>query len=179
MTTNHYSAAKVLDELMLQLMQNGREIPAHVVEDLKAGRSLASLLQRQPDDADIAAKATIALQNVEMNLLALAQQSGGTAYADQWQRQIIGAYQTDFVPEAPTPASKFVSGVPKGQHWIRILAVELAPVSELEQLLTEAGLSAEAQEDGYLLIHGEREKISGFLKNIRQKVGKAGSKCKE
>ena len=175
---NYHSVAKILDELMLELIQRDVAIPPHVVDDLKAGRSFASIWLRQPND-EVADKAMFALQNVEMNLLSLAEINAGKENADVWQRRIIEAYQEDIKQAAPPAASKYVTGVPKGRHWIRIQAAELAVVEGLSALLDSYLLSSVAQEDGYLLIYGAKEDVSAFMKEIRQIIGKMEIKCKE
>jgi hypothetical protein len=147
----------------------------------------------------IAQKSAGVLQNAEMNLLSLAELSGGPEYADMWQRRIGAAYrrqepaapvsakmqtpvstesanmQSPVSPElaktkAPFAASRFVSGIPKTDHWIRLEKDYFATVEGAEELLFNAPLSAVEQEDGYLLIHGAKEDISGFLKEIRSRV---------
>ena len=175
--TNYHAAAKTLDELMLELIGKGMTIPTHVADDLKSGRSLSNIDQLQPGDAGIAAKIMAILQNVEMNLLSLAETGVGAEYADEWQKNIAGAYQKEHVKALP--ASKLVYGVPKGKHWVRVQMTELEAVEELETLLGEFALTALTQEDGYMLISGEKEGVYAFLKAIRQIIGKNGeSICK-
>jgi len=163
--TNYYSAAKALDELMLELIAKGIEIPLHTVEDLKTGRSLASIGLRTPDDNEIAEKANFALQNVEMNLLSYAENAIGAEYAERWQKKIIEAYQEE---NSPKFASKMVSGVPKGEYWIRVQSSDLIDHPE--------NLKTVAQDDGFTLIYGKKEIVIAFLKEIR---GKMGKKCKQ
>ena len=167
--TNHLSAAKALDELMLALIGQGAKIPAHEAEGLKAGRSLAAIHARQPDTEETAAKAAAALENVEMNLLSLAELQGGADYANAWQARIASAYQEEMVPPA---AAKMAYGVPKGVHWIRFQTAELPGDIPPESY----DLTANPQEDGYTLIYGKKESIAAFLKDIRQKLGKVGFK---
>jgi hypothetical protein len=44
----------------------------------------------------------------------------GKEYADEWQKKIIEAYADPGGKVTYTP--KFISGIPKGDHWIRIKA---------------------------------------------------------
>ena len=168
---NYLSAAKALDELMLELIGRGMEIPAHTVEDLKAGRSLAAIYARSPADEVIAAKAAAALENVEMNLLSLAEAQAGAAFADGWQARLAGAYQEE-APQIPPSAARMTPGVPKGAYWIRIQTSELAGIAPREEL----ELTLAAQEDGYTLIYGKQENVQSFLQDIRKKLGKVGFK---
>jgi len=166
---SYLNAAKVLDELMLELIARGLEIPGHVIDELKAGRSFVGISSRNPEDINIAAKAELALQNVEMNLLALAEIDAGTDYAEAWQRRVAGAYNKEFTPGAPVSGSRMVSGVPKGEHWIRVQTSELA-----DERPGDFALTAKPQDDGYTLIYGKKEDISAFLNKIRQKFRKDG-----
>jgi hypothetical protein len=166
--SNYHAAALVLDALILELIGKGIDIPGHATEELKAGRSLASIGMRQPGDADIDMKAMTALQNVEMNLLALAEAGFGAEYAEEWQKRINSAYQEKPVGTPPVTATKFISGIPKGKHWVRIKATELEAVPGYEKLLGVFSLSAVAQEEGWLLIHGRKEDVSAFLKSVRE-----------
>jgi len=176
---NCISAAKVLDELMLELMDRGVEIPGHVTDDLKSSRTLARLGSRQPDDAALETKARAALERVEFNLLSLVDLHMGTEAAEAWQIRINSAYQQEDVAEQAVPVSapRFGSGVPKGDRWVRLQSDYLDTVEDAKEMLETFSVSVLKQEDGYLLIHGRNEDISAFLKELRQKVGKLGSKC--
>ena len=175
--TNYYAAAKTLDELMLELIKNGMAIPSHVADDLKSGRSLTSIEQRQDCDVGIANKINTILERVEMNLLSLAESGVGAEYADEWQKRIAGAYCVE--PVKAPPASKMVFGVPKGKHWVRVQKTELEAVKELDALIGEYTLTALMQEDGYMLVYGEKEDVCAFLKAIRQIIGKNGESIRK
>jgi len=177
---NYQRAIKLLDELMLELFGKGVSIPAHVVEELKAGRSFANIVSRSPDDTDSAAKAAFALQNVEMNLLAIAEREVDAGYAEAWQIRIIDAYNESGVQTDTPPVAKELPKVPKGEYWIRIQMSELKPFreNELDGLLENFSLSASAQKDGYTLIYGKKENVAAFLGEIRQKYKEGEVECK-
>ncbi|MCL2508910.1 MAG: DUF2096 family protein [Oscillospiraceae bacterium] len=166
---NNLSAAKVLDELMLELLAGGMTIPAHVTDDLKAGRSFASISARSPGDADIDIKAASVLESVEMNLLALAEISGGAEYAEAWQKRIIAAYE-EAAAKIPLSAVKMVQGVPKSAYWVRVQTSWLAQAGYTDGPPESLALSAIAQEDGYTLIYGEKENVISFLKKIKERI---------
>ena len=167
---NYHSAAKVLDALMIELIQKGAEIPAHVAGDLKSGRSFAGILLRTPDDIDISAKAAFILENVEMNLLSLAEIKFGADYAETWQKAIIGAYREEAANTTPASASKAVSGVPKGEYWVRVQTSELTAFYEREpdKLPETFKLIAVEQKDGYTLIYGKKENATAFLNCMKE-----------
>ena len=166
---NNLSAAKALDALMLELIARGADIPAHVAEDLKAGRALAGMAARQPGNTEIEAQIAPMLERVEMNLLSLAEIQGGEAFAEEWQQRVAEAYRE---PAQALPAAKRVPGVPQGAGWVRIKTSELGGIAPAE----EPGLTAVEQEDGFTLIYGNKENITALLDNIRKKSGKAGFK---
>ena len=167
---NYYSAAKILDTFMIELIKKDIEIPPRVIDDLKAGRSFASILLRTPEDIDIAAKAAFALESVEMNLLSLAEIKFGLDYAEEWQKKIIAAYKEEIAGIAPASASKLVSGVPKGEHWIRVQTSELAEFYKQipDKPPEDFELTAAEQNDGYTLIYGKKENVTAFLNCVKQ-----------
>ena len=169
--TNYLAAAKVLDELLLELIEKGVAVPAQVAEELKAGRGLAGIALRGPGDVELEAKAGAVLEGVEMNLLSQAEITAGAEYADEWQRRIAAAVAAKPTSRTAGAANRMVQGVPRGEHWIRFQTSELANTDP-----AAFGLTAAAQEDGYTLLYGKQENIQTFIKNIRQKQGKVGFK---
>jgi len=189
--SNYLGMAKALDELMLELIKKDAEIPGNVTGDLRSGRSLAGIFSRQPCEGDTAIKTMSILENVEMNLLSLAETVGERDYAEKWQQKINDALMSDGAiaggaiaggasagatctdgntPSQPASAWKYNSGVPRGEYWIRVKESELEPVShELDGLLESFGLKALPQDDDYLLLYGKKENVSAFLKDIRDR----------
>jgi len=166
--------AKALEELMLELLKKGVEIPGNVADDLKSGRSLAGVNARQSCEGEASAKVMSILENVEMNLLSLAESAVGREHAEKWQQQIEDALKSDGGDSCraapPVSASKFVPGLPRGEYWIRVKESELSPVShELAGLLDGFELKSLPQDDGYLLLYGKKENVTSFLKDIRDK----------
>ena len=162
----YLGAAKVLEDLILDLREKGVDIPGHVVDSLKAGRSYASIWQRDTQDSETAMKAQSALEIVEMNLLSLAEEAVGGEYADGWQRKVAAAYQE--APEAHEKKPTFVVGVPKGDHWIRFETKDLYEIEGVERRLGERHLTARKQDDGFTLIHGKKEDVTAFMGEIRE-----------
>ena len=170
---NYLSAAKMLDDLVLVLISEGMDIPAHVVEDMKSARSLASIVARDPKDESIAVRAEAVLESVEMNLLALTEICLGSGVAESWQERVAVAYKDDTPVTAPAPG--FAAGVPKGDHWVRVQSSYMDTVDGATGLLEASGLTYTEQVDGYILIHGRKEDISALMSEIRQLVRDEGS----
>lgn len=156
---------------MVELMKKGLAIPQPVIEDLKTCRTLIKIYGTGSADPETAADAAPYLQKVEANLMVLAESSVGVEYADAWQHRIRAAYE-DNGGETDT-ASKFVSGVPKSDYWIRLKTSELNIGGEIGEMLDRLSLSAKQNDDGYLLVYGKKEDVKAFLQEVRQKVGKS------
>ena len=62
-----------------------------------------------------------------------------------------------------SPEACALVGLPRGKHWIRIQASDEIPMETVSRLADEDDLSSEIQ-NGYLLVHGEKEKIKAFVK---------------
>ena len=167
--TSYDNACKKLDELMVELLGKGFEVPQHVFEDLKSARNLIGIYRADPTELVSVMESSPYLQSVEMNLLSIAETGLGKDYADGWQRTIIAAYHEGAGGGAK--AGAFVTGIPKGDYWIRLKTSDVPLDEELEGLLGELNLSTKAPDDGYLLVHGTKDNVKIFLKEIRKKVG--------
>jgi hypothetical protein len=66
--------------------------------------------------------------------------------------------------------STFVTGVPKGAHWIRFKISDLIDDEEMDLLLEQLKLTSAMQEDGYHLIHGKEENVKAFVKEVSEKI---------
>jgi hypothetical protein len=167
---NYEHVCKILEELMVELMKKGITIPQQLIDDLKSGRTLISIYKEEPAELDRAMETTPFLQKVESNLLYLADSEIGKGYANEWQGKISRAYLAE--SERVPSISRFISGIPKGDYWVRIKTSELSIGDELSELLNQHNLSARPEKDSYLLVHGRKEDISSFLKEVRQKESK-------
>jgi len=172
---NYLEMAKALEILILELLEKGIVIPETVIDDLKQGRSLAGIQARQSCEGDTSFKAMSVLENVEMNLLSLVESATGRDNADKWQQRINDALTDDSGQECQgvrpfAPATRYNSGVPGGEYWIRVKESELSPVAqELEELLDGFELKSLPQDDGFLLLYGKKENVTSFLKDIRDR----------
>ena len=166
---NYDNACKKLDEFMVELLDKGFAVPQHLFDDLKSARNLINIYRAVPSELAQAMDSSPYLQSVEMNLLSIAETEISKDYADEWQREIIAAYQGNAAGGAKPAA--FITGVPKGDYWVRINTSEVSIGKEHEKLLAELRLQAKAQDDSYVLIHGRKDDVKIFLKEIRQKAG--------
>ena len=171
---NYDNVCKILDELMVEILNKGFTVPQHVFDDLKSARNLINIYRSSPQELGQAMESSPFLQIAEMNLLTIAETEIGKDYADSWQRQIISAYLEE-CPSGVKPMA-FVSGVPRGDHWIRLKTSDVDIDGELSALLASLGLFVKNQDDGYILIHGGKDDVKTFLKAVRRKTVEEGVK---
>ncbi len=72
--------------------------------------------------------------------------------------------------EEEAVAPRFVSGIPKGERWLRVQVSEEMPQKDIETLAEENRLSYKKQEDGYVLVYGKDEDIKSFIKRMSKKL---------
>jgi len=162
---------KTLEELIGELTRNGVTVPRELVDDLKSAKTLINIHKVDPTVLDIATEIELYLGKIESNLLYLAELDVGKEYADECLRRIYDARRRGMGEQvAVTP--RFVSGVPKGEYWIRIKASDLISEGDLGELLEKLNLSSKPQRNGYLLIHGKEENVKALIKEVGEKIGK-------
>ena len=168
---NYERLWKTLEELMVELTKKEITIPQELVDDLKSAKTLISIHKAEPTALEIATEIELYIEKVESNLLYLAESDIGKEYADECLRRISEARRKG-ISEKTTPPSRFISGVPKGEHWIRIEASDIISDEEINKLLEKLSLSSKMQDDGYLLVHGKEENVKAFIKEVSEKVKK-------
>jgi hypothetical protein len=161
----------ILEELLLKLREKGFYLPPEITEDLKTARTLITILQTNPSVSAIETEIMSYMEKVEPILLSCAERGIGKEYADSWQRKAADALAEI---EKTTPfKTRFVAGVPKNEDWLRLDTKDIMGEKDLALLLNQFQLSNKSQDDGYLLVHGEKENLKAFVREIRKKIAKA------
>ncbi len=114
------------------------------------------------------------MDKLEANLVYLAESDIGEKYAKECMSRISKA-RIKGLREKTTVKSRFVSGIPKSDHWIRIDASDLIKEEEIDTLIEKFKLSSKVQENGYLLVHGKEKNVKALIKEIGKKIGKKKS----
>ncbi|UCH01627.1 MAG: DUF2096 family protein [Candidatus Bathyarchaeota archaeon] len=160
----------VLEELIVALKGKGVVVPHELVEDLKSAQTFINIYRTEPTALEIATKIEMYLEKVEANLLYLAESDVGEEYAREYLKKVTEARMKG-LHEKTTVKPSFVSGVPKDKHWIRINVSELISVEELDALIERHSLSSKLQENGHLLVYGNKADVKEFIKAISDKIG--------
>lgn len=161
---------ELLEDMMIELKRKGVNIPANVMEDLRAAKSMIKLSCMENSRGEAIQKAEEYLSNVEVYLINEAQKTFGSETADQWLRRLEEANAE--VCEELTAENTFVTGVPRDQKWVRVEPINNLPTERIQQLAKEQNLQVKPQKDGRLVVYGQPECIKEFLKKMTAEAAK-------
>jgi len=161
---------KLLEDMMIELKKKGVAIPANVMEDLRAAKSMIKLACNENSHGEVIQKAEEYAANVEAYLINQAQETFGSDTADQWLRRLEEANAE--VCEEPKGNDKFVTGVPRDQKWVRVEPIKNLSTSRIQEIAKEQNLTVNLQKDGRLVVFGESEAIKEFLKKMTLEAAK-------
>ncbi len=160
----------VLADLLTELRKKGEAIAADVMKDLRSAKTMIQILEADPTHAENIPRVETYLENVEFQLISAAQERFGTEYVELWMKKLKDARR---IPERKETAPRFVPGVPRGKHWVRVQVSEETPESHIEKLAEENRLFFEMRDDGYVLVWGKNENIKSFVKRFAEKFRSA------
>jgi hypothetical protein len=161
------AAWKALEDLLIALKKKGVKIPANVVEDLRAARSMIELGCSESMHEEAVTKAEQYTANVETFLIGQAQEVLEPKEVDEWFKRLEAANQKTECEESETVEErKFVVGVPRGQKWIRIETDSKLPAEYVLRLAGERNLAVNKQADGRLVVYGQPGDVKAFVKQV-------------
>jgi len=166
---NYEELWKALADLLTELRRRGEAIPTETMEDLRSAKTLIQVLKANPTRTENIARIEAYLENVESYLVSAAQSKFGPEFAERWMRKISRARRKTYEEKEVNVPSRFVLGLPKGKSWVRIQVSESTPKEYVESLAEENGLSCLMQENGYMLVYGDDEKIKSLVKKMAKK----------
>ena len=158
----------VLQHLIIDLTKKGYEIPSGINPEMGLIRSSISSYKRDPSHPDLInglAKAEMALNNIQGNLLTIAEQEG-EEYVDSWLDLLKQAMQGNEVFEFAKSTSKFLVNTPPGLTTGRInLKVPLAE-ERVQEIAEWNGLIIEFDDDVTVQLHGDQDDLKLGLKEM-------------
>jgi len=170
---------EILENLMLVLQKKSKKIPEEVLRDLKSAKTLINISKAESETrSETIMKIETYLSNVETYLLILAEELG-KEFADEYLRQIHvtrieireDLEKKSFQRETETK-SRFISGIRRDEHWIRIKIDEDIKKEFVEEVAEELDLNFKMQNDGFLLVHGDKGKIKRLVRKIADETKK-------
>jgi len=163
-----YSEAwKVLADLVVEFRKRGETIPANVMTDLRSAKTMIQVFKADPTHVENIPQIEAYLESVESYLFLAAEEKYGARFVEEWMEKLSQARRK--VEETRETVSKFVPGLPRGKHWVRVQISKDTPQKEIERLAKEKNLSCKMQKNGYMLVYGNIKSIKSFVKTVAEK----------
>ncbi|MDR2719818.1 MAG: DUF2096 family protein [Nitrososphaerota archaeon] len=159
------AAWKTLEDILIALRKKDIQIPANVIEDLRAARSMIDLSYSEDAREEAVAKAEVYTANVEAYLISQAQEVFEPTIMDEWFKRLKEANsQAD--NEVVVTDGRFVVGAPRDQKWIRIETDNKLPEEYVFKLAEKWHLTVNKQTDRHLIVYGQPSDVKSFIKQI-------------
>ena len=163
---------KLLEDMMVELKKKGVTIPANIVEDLRAAKSMILLhYSVTTETGDAIQKAEELTANVEAFVVDEAQKVMGSEVVDGWLRRLEKA-KAEVCEQKVQIEDKFVTGVPREQKWVRVEPISSLPTERILQIAKSQNLAVNPQKDGRLVVYGQIEGIKEFMKKMTAETTK-------
>lgn len=168
---SHSLTWKVLEELMIELRKKGANILPVAVNDLRSAKLMIKISEYEGSKGEAEQKVEEYLGSVESYLINEAQKTLGSETVDQWLRRLEEVnLETD---EEKTEESKFVTGIPRDQKWVRVEPHSNLTSERIKQMAKESNLSVNSQKDDErLVIYGQAEGIKEFFRRMTAEENK-------
>ncbi len=161
---------RVLEGIITEFRKKGLPVPATVMSDLKAAKTLIELVDYD-SKREMTPRVEQYLSSVEGYLVTAAQGNFPPKRIDEWLREIEKATsEASCENTVAKEESRFISGLPRDQKWIRVEpSPDLSPET-LKQLAEEAHVSFRIEKDGHFVVYGRAEAIKDFIKKMTEKA---------
>jgi len=156
-------------DLIGDLKRSGMPISSQIMNDLRSMKTMMEIAKIDRSNPDVKRRIEEYMNNLEAYLLPIARERLGQEYVDTLMDKIAEAQKNMMMTEQKSE-KRFPVGVPRDKHWIRIKLTEETPLDLIKRISEEFGLVNEIQDDGYLLIYGEKEQIKKFIKRTARQL---------
>jgi len=164
----YLAAWKVLEEMITDFKRREVTVPADVIGNLRSAKTLINVLKADPSCMNTVQKVEEYLFCVESYLVSEGEKRFGSGYVGEWLGRLDEARRKVF-DEEEEGETRFVIGIPREQKWIRVKPSDKLPLDKIKTLADESNLTCNLQNDGYLLVYGEEERIKDFIKKMATK----------
>jgi len=165
----YLAAWKILEKMVADLRERERVVPAQIIDDLKSARTMIRILKTDASCGEANQKIEEYLGNVEAYLVPEGEKVLGVAYADERLKRLGEARKE--VGKEEEEETRFVSGLPREQQWIRVSPSAELTFARLETLAEDSAVSYRKEDGGSILIYGKKERIRSFVKKMAAKHG--------
>lgn len=162
---------KVLEEIITEFRKKQLPVPERVMNDLKSARTMIKIMNADAGHGETSQKIEEYLGTVEAYLVTEAQKHFAPESIDNWLKRLEQA-NCCCTCEENAEESRFITGAPRDQKWIRVEPLANLPVEKLKQLARETNLTTSIQKDGRTLVYGQAENLKEFVKKMTTITGK-------
>ena len=160
---------QTLEVLIKEFRKRDETVPSEVMEDLRAAKSLIQLSRAKPSLSEDFAQIEVYLNNIEFYLIPRAQEEFGQEFAEEWMKKLEKARKEVTERATGSSVSTFLPSMPHGTPWVRVKISKDIRGEIVEALAKELGLQTGYEENGYLLVYGDKEKVSFFMKKMTKR----------
>jgi hypothetical protein len=160
---------ETLESLIAEFRKRQAPVSADIMTSLRSAKTMINVYKVDITHSESIPMIERYLVDIESTLINTAKEKLGPACAEEWLGKLDKARKQREDAEAETAASRFITGVPRNGHWIRVLTSDDLLKEDVERLADGLKLSHKTQKDGYVLVHGDEEKVKEFVKKMAEK----------
>lgn len=161
---NYEAAWQVLADLITELRKAGEVLPSQVMRDLRSAKTTIHILKVDKANPDHPLRIEEFLRNVESYVMYTAEKRFGAQTVDGWMDRLDKARRE--VLEVAQPSTKFVPGVPRDKHWVRVRTTDEIYLKMIKSAASEEDLRHKTYKNGYVIVYGEKSRIQNFIKRM-------------
>ena len=158
---------KTLEHLITEFRKKNMSVPKEIMTSLRSAKTMINVYKADLSRVETIPEIENYLLSVESSLINIAKEKFGQNFVNNWLR-ILETSRKEQQTKTDS-ATRFIPGLPKNEHWIRVLPSEDILKRNIERLAGELGLSFKNQKDGYVLVYGDKKKIKEFVKKMAEK----------
>ena len=171
-----YSATwKTLEEIVIEFRKKGITVPETVMTDLRSAKTLIKLMDAvDKEKGEMSLRVEQLLASIEGYLITEAQKSFPPERIDEWLERLNQAsceVCTSTVEKEEK--TRFISGVPRDQKWMRVKTRATWPTEKLKELAEDSGLSYMPDKEDHIIVYGNGENIKEFVRKMTNQIAKA------
>jgi hypothetical protein len=164
---NYEAVWKLMSDLIAELRKNGETIPAKVMSDLRAAKTMMEVHKVDHSRSENLLRIEEYLTALETYLVPIANIRFGKEYIDMWLKKLEETHTQSPKWETSFPKN-FPVGVPRESKWIKVEVSEKIPTEKIKHLAKQIGLKSKNQTDGFVILFGEEQKLKQFVKNVAE-----------
>ena len=165
---------KALENLIMELRKKAVHIPPDLMTSLRSAKTLISVYQSDPSCVETIPTIEINLMNVESDLMNLTKEKVSEEFTVKWIKKLEEERKKAESNSDVQP--RFVPSTSKDVHWVRVQPSEGLQEENIKQLANQMELSTRPQEDGYIMVYGDKVKVKTFIKKIADQIRKTSKK---